>query len=102
MPRSIKRPQTGSIVWYYSAVPPGAPLAAIVVRTITRTQFDLCTFAADGTTAPALAVNYYEGGTRPTTGAWCTYMRVVENPATKWPKDAQSEGPLGPGGVVVT
>ena len=104
MPRSIKRPQTGSIVWYYAdATNIAAPLPAMVIKTIDRTHFDLAVFAAAGNAlTAALNTLYYEQAPRPTTGAFCTYQRVYENAAGKWPKDQGSEGPLGSGGVVVT
>lgn len=89
MPRSIKRPQTGSIVWYYAAAPPTTvPQAAMVIKTVNKTTFDLALFAAtgDGLTA-ALATPFYEGGTRPASGAWCTNVRVNENAANQWPTD---------------
>lgn len=104
MPRSIKRPQTGQVVWFYSAAPPGIPQAALVIKSRTdvdRFTFDLVTF--DPVTAapsPQLGIRYYDGGTRPASGAWCTHMRVYENLAGKWPKDGGPEAPLNPGGVV--
>lgn len=110
MPRSIKRPQTGQIVWYYANVTPPVPLPALVIKSrtdIDRVTFDL--FVFDGTLAaaggvaigqPQLAVKYYDGGSRPASGAWCTHMRVYENASGKWPKDGGPEAPLGPGGVV--
>lgn len=105
MPRSIKRPQTGQIVWYYANPLPGAqqkPYAAMVVNTIDRTHFGLTVFdGANGTTSYVASVLYCDG-TRPAAGAWCTHMRVQEPAANQWPKDGGSEGPLGSGGVVVT
>jgi hypothetical protein len=105
MPRSIKRPQTGQIVWYYADVTPPAPLAAMVIRSrtdINRTTFDLAVFAASGAAlTAALATPYYEGGSRPASGAWCTHPRVQENVANQWPKDGGREAPLASGGVAV-
>jgi hypothetical protein len=101
MPRSLTRPQVGTVVWYYAANPPTTtPVAAMVVGTVNRTTFDLITFIATGNTAPALAVPYYHLG-RPTgAGAWCTMPRVNENVAGKFPSN-DAANPLGPGGVVV-
>lgn len=104
MPRSIKRPEVGSILWYYAdATNITAPVPAMVIKTIDRTHFDLAVFAAAGNAlTAALNTLYFEQSPRPASGAFCTYARVVENPAGQWPKDARSEGPLGSGGVVVT
>lgn len=100
MPRSIKRPQTGSIVWYYAAAPPvGLPNAAMVVNTVSPTSFGLTVFdRAAGTTSYVPAVPYHDG-TRPASGAWCTHMRVQEPASGTWPKDGGREAPLGVGGV---
>jgi hypothetical protein len=100
MPRSILRPQVGSVVWYYANVTPPAPLPAMVVHTVDRTHFDLCVFNADGATfTPALNTPYYDAGSRPAAGAWCTYMRTQENVANTWPKMYPNTAPLGVGGV---
>ena len=105
MPRSIKRPQTGHIVWYYANVTPPIPTAAIVIKSRTdvdRFTFDLVTFdPVTGASAAVLGVKYYDGGTRPASGAWCTHQRVYENLSGQWPKDGGRENPLGSGGVVV-
>lgn len=102
MPRSIKRPIIGQIVWYYPSVPPTNPSAALVVNQPSRTTFGLTVFdRAAGTTSYVAGVPYHDG-TRPASGAWCTHMRVVEPPSGVWPKDGGSEGPLGTGGTVVT
>jgi len=89
----------GSIVWYFAASPPAAKaLAAMVVNTNTPQgsegvggigpKLDLTLFNADGTTAPALAVQFYYG-TRPAAGAvpWCTMPRVNEPAAGQWPSN---------------
>ena len=102
MPRSITRPEVGTIVWYYAANPPTTtPVAAMVVGTVNRTTFDLITFIATGNTAPALAVPYYHLGRPSGAGSWCTMPRVNENAAGKWPSSGDASNPLGPGGVVV-
>jgi hypothetical protein len=103
MPRSIKRPQTGSIVWFYANANPPIPTAALVIKSRTdvdRFTFDLVTFdPVTGASAATLGVKYYDGGTRPASGQWCTHMRVQENLANQWPKDGGREAPLGAGGV---
>lgn len=103
MPRSIKRPHLGQIVWYWPSVPPTNPSAALVVNQPSRTTFGLYVFdRANGAPTYVAAVPYYDGASRPSSGAWCTHMRVVEPGTGIWPKDGQSEGPLSTGGVVVT
>jgi hypothetical protein len=103
MPRSIKRPQCGQIVWFYANVTPPIPTAALVLKSRTdvdRVTFDLLTWdGATGAPAVTLAVKYYDGGTRPASGQWCTHMRVQENISGQWPKDGGREGPLGAAGV---
>ncbi|HET6926401.1 MAG TPA: hypothetical protein VFI48_06065 [Hyphomicrobiaceae bacterium] len=87
MPRSIKRPSLGQIVWYYPSVPPTVPSAAIVVNQATRTTFGLSIFdRAAGTVSYVAAVPYHDG-TRPTTGAWCTHVRINEPATGVWPSD---------------
>lgn len=87
MPRSIKRPQTGSIVWYYGAAPPvGGPNAALVVNTVSPTLLGLMVFdRANGIGTYVASVPYHDGS-RPASGAWCTHIRVNE-PASGWPSD---------------
>lgn len=103
MPRSIKRPQIGQIVWYYASAPVTGvmmPSAAMVVNTVNRTTFGLTVFdRAAGTTSYVASVPYHDG-TRPASGAWCTHMRPQEPASGTWPKDGGREAPLGPGGVV--
>ena len=101
MPRSLTRPQTGTVVWYFAAAPPVlAPSAAIVIAQVATAgqgvgspppTFDLFVIAADGTTSKVAAVPFHYG-TRPTSGAWCTMPRVNTPPATVWP--SLEEGPL--------
>lgn len=104
MPRSIKRPQTGHIVWYYANATPPIPQAALVIKSRTdvdRFTFDLAIFdAVTGASSAVLGVRYYDGGSRPAAGAWCTHLRVQENISGQWPKDGGREGPLSPGGVL--
>ena len=103
MPRSILRPQVGSIVWYYADVTNmTAPVPAMVIKTIDRTHFDLAVFAAAGNAlTAALNTLYFEQAPRPSTGAACTYIRTQENVAGTWPKMYPSTAPLGVGGVAV-
>jgi hypothetical protein len=57
MPRSITAPQTGSMVWYFSAA--GAPpLAAIVTQTIDAAHFNLFVLSQVGVGSAILNVNY--------------------------------------------
>lgn len=102
MPRSLTRPITGQIVWYYTAAPPSAPpLAAIVCGTIDRTHFNLWVLNADGTLLGAKPNVVYHHLTRPAASAeWCTMPRINENAAGKWPSN-DAANPLGTGGVVV-
>jgi len=104
MPRSLSRPQVGTIVWYYAASPPGAaPLAAMVVNVPTPAgsgfgiplpgagpTLDLTVFAAAGTTSAVLGVPFYYG-TRPASGAWCTMPRVNQNLAGAWPASQEAQ-----------
>lgn len=91
MPRSMKRPCVGQVVWYYADVTPPVPVPAMVIKSrtdIDRVTFDLAVFAASGAAlTAALATKFYEGGSRPASGAWCTNMRVNENAANVWPTD---------------
>lgn len=105
MPRSIKRPQVGHIVWYNATSPPtGQVSAALVVNQgSTRTKFGLYVFdRANGAPTYVPNVDYLDGSSRPASGAWCTHQRVQEPVAGAWPKDGGSEGPLSNTGVVVT
>src|SRR5262245_38453234 len=97
MPRSLTRPQVGQTVWYFAATPPAAaPLSATVVEVITTggsgvmgsppPTLDLTVFAADGTTSAVAAVPFHYG-TRPTSGAWCTMVRVNAPAAGQWPSN---------------
>lgn len=91
MPRSLKRPSTGQIVWYFAATPPATvPVAAIVIKSRTdvdRVTFDLVIFdGVTGASSAVLGVKFYDG-TRPTSGAWCTRVRVNEPAAGQWPSD---------------
>jgi hypothetical protein len=86
MPRSILRPQTGHIVWYFAAAPPAtAPIAALVVATVDRTHFNLVTFDPVAGTAAFVGNVVFHYGTRPASGAWCTPMRVNEPLPGSWP-----------------
>jgi hypothetical protein len=86
MPRSILRPQTGHIVWYFAAAPPAtAPIAALVVATVDRTHFNLVTFDPVAGTATFVGNVVFHYGTRPASGAWCTPMRVNEPLPGSWP-----------------
>jgi hypothetical protein len=86
MPRSILRPQTGHIVWYFAAAPPAtAPIAALVVATVDRTHFNLVTFDPVAGTATFVGNVVFHYGTRPASGAWCTPMRVNEPLPGAWP-----------------
>ena len=103
MPRSIKRPQVGQIVWYNATSPPtGQVSAALIVNRVSNVLFGLYVFdRANGAPTYVASVPYVDG-TRPASGPWFTHMRVQEPVAGAWPKDGGSEGPLGTGGVVVT
>lgn len=57
MPRSITAPQTGSIVWYFSAAGV-APQAAIVTQTIDAAHFNLFVLSQVGVSSAVLNVNY--------------------------------------------
>jgi hypothetical protein len=57
MPRSITAPQTGSIVWYFSAAG-AAPQAAIVTQTIDAAHFNLFVLSQVGVGSAVLNVNY--------------------------------------------
>lgn len=103
MPRSLTRPQVGTVVWYFAAAPPVAgPLSATVLRQVATAgtgvgspppTFDLAVSAvADGTVSFVAAVPFHYG-TRPTTGAWCTMPRVNTPAAGVWPSNF-SEGAL--------
>jgi hypothetical protein len=86
MPRSILRPQTGHILWYYAAAPPAAaPIAALVVATVDRTHFNLVTFDPVAGTATFVGNVVFHYGTRPASGAWCTPPRVNEPLPGSWP-----------------
>jgi hypothetical protein len=101
MPRSLTRPQVGTVVWYYAAAPPVAgPLPATVIAAVATAgtgigspppTFDLFVIAIDGTTSKVAAVPFYYG-TRPTTGAWCTMPRTFTPPAGVWPSQASEAG----------
>jgi hypothetical protein len=99
MPRSLTRPQIGQTVWYFAAAPPAAvPLVGIVVGAVATAgtgvgspppTFDLAVYdpaaaAGAGATSKVLAVPFHYG-TRPTSGAWCTMMRVNTPAAGVWP-----------------
>lgn len=86
MPRSLTRPQTGQVVWYYAAAPPvGQPNAALVVNTVDKSTFGLAVFdRATGVASYVPSVPFHYG-TRPASGAWCTMMRVNEPAAGMWP-----------------
>ena len=78
MPRSITRPQTGSTVWYF-ATPGAAVQAAMVTKKVDNTHMNLSVFPVAGGPAVAQAgVLFVDAGTRPASGAFCTYMRVNE------------------------
>jgi hypothetical protein len=57
MPRSITAPQTGSIVWYFSAAG-AAPQAAIVTRTIDAAHFNLFVLSQAAVGSAVLNVLY--------------------------------------------
>jgi hypothetical protein len=77
MPRSITRPQVGSMVWYYAAPTAVNPQAAIVLGVVDKTHLALTWFAAaDGAATFAGNVLYTDGSVKVTSGAWCTYMRI--------------------------
>jgi hypothetical protein len=57
MPRSITAPQTGSMVWYFSAAGV-APQAAIVTQTIDAAHFNLFVLSQAGVGSAVLNVNY--------------------------------------------
>lgn len=91
MPRSLTRPETGQIVWYYAASPPTVgPLAALVTATVDRTHFNLAVFAADASAMTAALNVPFHYGTRPVSGAWCTMMRVNENAPGAWPSQQEA------------
>jgi hypothetical protein len=76
MPRSITRPQTGNIVWYFATATGAQPNAALVVGVVDRTHFNLAVFSpVDGTMTFAGNVVLYDGSVRPAT-AFCTWMRI--------------------------
>jgi len=89
------------MVWYYAAAPPAtAPIAALVVQSVSgegsqgvggpAPTFNLATFApATGVMTFAAAVPFYYGA-RPASGAWCTMMRVNENLAGAWPTQQEA------------
>ena len=88
MARSWTRPSTGQFVWYYATTPPTtAPIAALVISTVSKSSFNLAIFdPATGAITAAAAVPFHYG-TRPAAGAWCTMMRVNENAAGQWPSN---------------
>lgn len=101
MPRSLTRPQTGTVVWYFAAAPPVAvPLMASVIAAVTTAgagvgspppTFDLAVYdpaaaAGAGATAKVAAVPFHYG-TRPSSGAWCTMPRVNTPAAGQWPSN---------------
>lgn len=100
MPRSIKAPQTGSMVWYYSAPTGVAPIPAIVLSGVDAAHFNLFVFdgtlAATGGVAIGKPVNgvLFTQQQTVASGAWCTYMRVNEFIAGTSPDTS----PSNPGG----
>lgn len=72
MPRHMQ-PQVGTIVWYF-ADPTVRPQAAIVVKRVTDTSFNLTRLNGQtGVAAAALAVPFLENsGLRAASGAYCT------------------------------
>ena len=103
MPRSLTRPQVGTVVWYFAAAPPVAgPLVAQVMAAVTTAgtgvfspppTFDLAVMAAADAVVTKVAAVPFHYGTRPTTGAWCTMPRVNTPLAGVWPSSF-SEGGL--------
>lgn len=71
MPRSIKRPQTGSPVWYYANPAPAAPLAAVVTQTVSWSDatetgtFNLFTLSGVAVGSAVLAVPYTQSSAPP-------------------------------------
>jgi hypothetical protein len=62
MPKSIKTPQVGSIVWYYANPGPAIPQAAIVTLTVDQTHFNLFVLSGVAVGSAVLGVLYTEGG----------------------------------------
>jgi hypothetical protein len=91
MPRSLTRPQRGTIVWFYAAAPPvGKPSVAIVINSISKTNFDLAIFnSADATISFGGNIPFHYG-TRPTSGPWCTMPRVNEPASGAWPGTSEA------------
>jgi hypothetical protein len=90
MPRSLTRPQRGTIVWFYAATPPvGKPSVAIVLNSISRTNFDLAIFnSADATISFGGNIPFHHL-TRPAAGPWCTMPRVNEPASGAWPSTTE-------------
>ena len=100
MPRSIKRPIIGQILWYYPSTPPTNPSAALVVNQSGPTAFGLWVFDRTNGAGSYVASVAFHDGTRPTTGAWCTQPRVYEPATGQWPSRGDASPPLGVGGVL--
>jgi hypothetical protein len=68
MPRSIKRPQVGHIVWYFANPAPAAPLAALVCSTVTWSDatetgtFNLFVLSASAVSSAVLGVAFTQAG----------------------------------------
>lgn len=65
MPRSITRPQTGSIVWYFSAATGVAQQAAVVTQTVDPFHFNLFVLSGAAVGSAVLNVAYNEAPVAP-------------------------------------
>lgn len=75
MPRSITRPQVGSIVWYFSAATGVPPQAAIVAQVVDKTHFNLAVISPAGAVSAQANVEFVDPSLR-ATAAWCTWPRI--------------------------
>jgi hypothetical protein len=68
MPRSVKRPQVGHIVWYYANPAPAAPQAALVCSTVTWSDatetgtFNLFVLSSAAVSSAVLGVAFTNAG----------------------------------------
>jgi hypothetical protein len=101
MPRTLTRPVTGQIVWYFAAAPPAtAPIAALVIASVATNvslgvggpppTYNLATFDPTTGAITAAAAVPFHYGTRPVSGAWCTMMRINEPAPGSWPTMAEA------------
>lgn len=97
MPRSVTRPQTGQMLWYYAGPGRGVPQAAQVIRVVDGSHVDLAVTGAAGAPVPQAGVYFPGRGVRVLSGAWCEVPLVNVGPVvgggSGFP-DAASTGPV--------